>query len=457
MLGMNAKKLGLIILLFLFFFTVISLPVLSQGKKAEEKTLTLDAEMRARVVKRIGQLMKNHYIFKETGEKMAEKLNTQLDEGKYNKIDDADEFSRVLTEDLRSVSEDRHIRVTYSPERVQRIRASQSKSEEERKKERKANIERQRQQNFGFQRVEIREGNIGYLDLQYFTGLSQAGDTIVAAMNFLANTDAVIIDLRNNGGGSPYTIQIMSSYFLEDYTHLNSFEWRGEDTIAQFWTLPYVPGKKMYDTELYILTSSRTFSAAEEFTYNMKNLKRATLVGETTGGGAHPGGDRIVNSYFLVWVPGGRAINPISKTNWEGTGIEPHISVPRDKALDKAHSTALEKLMEKMDDEEKKRQLNWALDGIKARIEPAKVNPETLEKYVGKYTRGEVTLMEGQLFIQAGPQKFKMISLSETYFIVDGMPDVRVEFLLDDKSESCDIISHFSDGRQEIVKRVKEK
>jgi len=125
--------------------------------------------------------------------------------------------------------------------------------------------------------------------------------------------------------------------------------------------------------------------------------------------------------------------------------------------LDKAHSTALEKLMEKMDDEEKKRQLNWALDGIKARIEPAKVNPETLEKYVGKYTRGEVTLMEGQLFIQAGPQKFNMISLSETYFIVDGMPDVRVEFLLDDKSEAYDIISHFSDGRQEIVKRVKDK
>jgi C-terminal processing protease CtpA/Prc len=213
----------------------------------------------------------------------------------------------------------------------------------------------------------------------------------------------------------------------------------------------------MYNTDLYILTSSRTFSAAEEFTYNMKNLERATLVGETTGGGAHPGGDRIVNDYFLVWVPSGRAINPISKTNWEGEGIEPHIAVPRDQALDKAHSTALEKLLEKTDDEGKQRQLSWALDGIKARIKPAKVQLETLKKYVGKYTRGEVNLMEEQLFIHAGPQKFKLIPLSETYFIVDGWPDIRVEFLLDDKSEAYEIISHFSDGRKEIAKRVKEK
>jgi hypothetical protein len=456
MIGMNAKKLGLIILLLLFFFAVISLPALSQEKEVKQEGLVLDAEMRAEVVERIGQMMKNHYIYEETAEKMAEKINAQLDEGNYDKMDDAMEFSRVLTKDLRSVSKDRHIRVTFSPEVVQRMRARQSRSEEEREKERKADIERQRRRNFGFQRVEIREGNIGYLDLRYFSGLPQAGETIVAAMNFLASADAVIIDLRQNGGGSPYTIQIMSSYFLEEYTHLNSFEMRGHDSLEQFWTLRYVPGKKMYDTDLYILTSSRTFSAAEEFTYNMKNLNRATLVGETTGGGAHPGGDRIVNDYFLVWVPNGRAINPISKTNWEGEGIAPHISVPRDKALDKAHSTALTKLMEKTDDEEKKRQLNWALDSIEARLEPAKVELETLKKYVGKYSRGEVTLIEGQLFMQAGPQKFKMIPLNETYFIMDGMPGVRVEFLLDDKGEASDAIAHYPDGRQEIVKRIKD-
>ena len=452
----KAKKLGMIILLFMLFFTLGSLPAFSQGNKAEED-ITFTAKLKSEVVKRVGKLLTSNYIFPETAKKMEDNLNTQLKEGKYDKIINKETFSQALTNDLRKISKDKHIRVTYDPEAVKRIRAGNSKSKEEREKERKAQIERGRQRNFGFRRLEIMEGNIGYLDLTGFSGLDQAAETIIAAMNFLANSNAVIIDLRDNGGGSPFTIQIISSYFLEEYTYLNSFEWRGDDTIKQFWTLRYVPGKKMYDTDLYILTSSRTFSAAEEFTYNLKNLKRATIVGETTGGGAHPGGSRIVNDDFLVWVPSGRAINPITRTNWEGKGIVPHISVPRDKALDKAHYTALEKLTEKTEDEEKKQRMQWALDSIKARLEPQKVQEEILKKYVGQYTRSVITLEDGQLFFKSGPQKFKMIPLSETYFILGGWADVRVEFVLDDKEKEYAIKARFPDGRSDILTKVKKK
>jgi C-terminal processing protease CtpA/Prc len=452
----KAKKLGMIILLFILFFTLGSLPAFSQGNKAEED-ITFTAKLKSEVVNQVGKLLTSNYIFPETAKKMEDHLNTQLKEGKYEKIDNKEDFARALTNDLRKISKDRHIRVTYDPAAVKRIRASNSKSKEEREKEQKAQIERERQRNFGFRRLEIMEGNIGYLDLTGFSGLDQAAETIIAAMNFLANSNAVIIDLRDNGGGSPFTIQIISSYFLEEYTYLNSFKWRGEDIIKQFWTLRYVPGKKMYDTDLYILTSSRTFSAAEEFTYNLKNLKRATIVGETTGGGAHPGGSRIVNDDFLVWVPSGRAINPITKTNWEGKGIEPHISVPRNKALDKAHYTALEKLIENTEDEGKKQRLQWALDGIKAKLEPQKVQEEILKKYVGQYTRGIVTLEGVHLFFKAGPQKFKMMPLSETYFILDGWADVRVEFVFDDKAKEYAIKACFTDGRSDIIKKVKEK
>jgi len=452
----KAKKLGMIILLFMLFFTLGSLPVFSQGNKSEED-ITFTAKLKSEIAKKVGKMLTSNYIFPETAKKMEEHLNTQLKEGKYEKIDNKEDFARALTNDLRKISKDRHIRVTYDPAAVKRIRASNSKSKEEREKEQKAQIERERQRNFGFRRLEIMEGNIGYLDLTGFSGLDQAAETIIAAMNFLANSNAVIIDLRDNGGGSPFTIQIISSYFLEEYTYLNSFKWRGEDIIKQFWTLRYVPGKKMYDTDLYILTSSRTFSAAEEFTYNLKNLKRATIVGETTGGGAHPGGSRIVNDDFLVWVPSGRAINPITKTNWEGKGIVPHISVPRNNALDKALYTALEKLIEKTEDEGKKQRWQWALDGIKAKLEPQKVQEEILKKYVGLYTRGIVTLEGVHLFFKAGPQKFKMIPLSETYFILDGWADVRVEFVFDDKAKEYAIKACFADGRSDIIKKVKEK
>lgn len=353
MLEISTKKLGMILLIFLFF-SLFCLPTFSKTNETEAEEIALTAKLKSDIVKGVNRLMMNNYIFPETAKKMEEYLNIQLNEGTYDSISDVKAFARALTRDLRNISKDRHIRVNYDPETVKRIRASNSKSKEDRERERKERLEQERQRNFGFQKLEILKGNIGYLDLRGFSGTTEAADTIIAAMNFLANTNAVIIDLRNNGGGSPLTIQIISSYFLEEYTHLNSFEWRGDETIKQFWTLRFVPGKKMYNTDLYILTSSRTFSAAEEFTYNLKNLKRATIVGEKTGGGAHPGGSRIVNDNFLVWVPSGRAINPITNTNWEGIGIEPHISVPRKDALDKAHQTALDRLKEKIRNSEKK-------------------------------------------------------------------------------------------------------
>jgi len=198
--------------------------------------------------------------------------------------------------------------------------------------------------NFGFEKLERLEGNIGYLDLRGFLPAALAGETVTAAMNFLANTQAVIIDLRQNGGGEPAEVALISSYlFGSDPVHLNDLYWRPTNETHQWWTSAYVPGKRLTGKDVYILTSNRTFSAAEEFTYNLKSLKRATIIGETTGGGAHPGGPRRINDHFFVNVPSGRAINPITKTNWEGKGVEPDIKVPADKALKTAHLMALEK------------------------------------------------------------------------------------------------------------------
>ncbi|MCJ7680994.1 MAG: S41 family peptidase [Candidatus Aminicenantes bacterium] len=443
------------ILVLSLLFLLLSGAVFAQRVEAAQNDVTLDAEMKAFVVGRVCRMLVSQYIFPETAKKMEDHLTAQLKQGKYDSVNDVNEFARVLTVDLRSISGDKHLRVTCSPETVRRMRAGSSRSKEERERERTASIDRERRRNYGFRRLEILEGNVGYLDLTGFSGLDEAGETIVAAMNFLANSDAVIIDLRQNGGGSPFTIQIISSYFLKNYTHLNSFEWRGADTLRQFWTLPFVPGKMMYDTDLYILTSSRTFSAAEEFTYNLKNLKRATIVGETTGGGAHPGGNRIVNDYFLVWIPSGRAINPITKTNWEGTGIEPHIKVDQVQALDKAHLTALEKLQKKSADEEQTFGLKWAMDGLKAELEPFEVKEEILHRYTGKYTRGEVVLENGQLVLQAGTRPFKMIPLTENYFVLDGWDAVRIEFVPDEGAGDYIIKTHMSDGTIEIIKKMK--
>ena len=242
----------------------------------------------------------------------------------------------MLTVDLRAVNDDRHLGVrALQPDDLSRPQLS---PEEQRRRF----LADARRRNFGFRRVEILDGNIGYLDLRSFDDASIGGDTAVAAMNFLGNVDALIVDLRQNGGGSPSMIQLLNSYFFEEPTHLNSFEHRGEEKLQQFWTLTHVPGKKLIGTPIFVLTSGRTFSAAEEFTYNLKHLKRATIIGETTGGGAHPGGTHEIEGRFSVFIPDGRAVNPITETNWEGVGVQPHVPVAADAAFEVARERALQ-------------------------------------------------------------------------------------------------------------------
>jgi C-terminal processing protease CtpA/Prc len=167
------------------------------------------------------------------------------------------------------------------------------------------------------------------------------GATAAAAMNFLAGTRAIIFDLRANGGGDPAMVALLSSYLFAEPTHLNDLWERKTGTTQQFWTLPYVPGRRMDGKPVYVLTSHRTFSGAEEFAYNLKNLKRATIVGEVTGGGAHPVSPHRIDDHFVIGVPFARAVNPISKTNWEGTGVEPDVKVAAADALDTAVKLAM--------------------------------------------------------------------------------------------------------------------
>ncbi len=455
----NMKK-PVTILLFVLFtliFSLSTLPSLAQTKEEAAEPPALDAKMRAEVVKGVGELMVKLYIFADKAKEMEALITKKLQEGQYDKIDDVQAFARALTEDLRSVTKDRHIRVIYGPEIVKRIRARESQSADDREKWRLQALKEERKGNFGFEEVKILDGNIGYLDLRGFSGFSEAAETGIAAMNFLANADAVIIDLRRNGGGSPEMIQLISSYFLKDRTHLNSFENRGEDTLEQYWSFHFVPGRPMFDSDLYILTSQRTFSAAEEFTYNMKNLKRATIVGETTGGGAHPGGTKIVNDSFLVWVPTGRAVNPITKTNWEGTGIAPDIAVESDKALEKARTSALEKMMKAAPDAEAKARLQWALNDLRAKAEPAKVEEAVLKRYVGRYSEGEIALENGRLYVLAQGRKLRLIPLSPTYFVPEDDSELQVEFVLDREGKEYEAVGYFRDGEKERMRRVKEK
>jgi C-terminal processing protease CtpA/Prc len=247
-------------------------------------------------------------------------------------------FSKMLTEHFRNVSHDKHLSVSFSPIRLPE--ESSSPSPDAVAQYRAA----MQEANCGFEKVEHLGGNVGYLKFNFFADPEVCGGTAIAAMNFLANVDALIVDLRQNGGGDPKMVALLSTYLFATQTHLNDLWERKSGETQQYWTLPYVPGKHLPSVPVYVLTSHRSFSGAEEFSNNLKVLKRATIVDEVTGGGAHPVAGHRIDDRFTIGVPFARAINPTTKTNWEGVGVEPDVKVPAADALATAQALASKEL-----------------------------------------------------------------------------------------------------------------
>ena len=308
----------------------------------EQPDLTIDAATRTQVIDAILKRLNDSYVFPEIAKRMEQSIRERVEKKEYDQITSSKDFAKKLTDDLQAVSKDKHLRVRYSnqaiPERGPR-REPTAEEREQRKRE-------LTWMNHGFGKVERLRGNIGYLEFFNFADEELGADTVAAAMNFVNGTDALIIDMRSNGGGNPAMVALVCSYlFGADPVHLNDLYWREGNRTDEFWTKKEVAGKRYLNKDVYVLTSKRTFSGAEEFTYNLKNLKRATIIGETTGGGAHPGGGFRISEHFGMFVPTGRAISPITKTNWEGTGVTPDIAVPADHALLVARLMALKKSM----------------------------------------------------------------------------------------------------------------
>ena len=306
------------------------------------ENVKLDAAARQRVIDAVVSDLKEFYVYPETAQKMIDGVRDRQKQGAYDAITDGDALAATLTNDLQDVSHDKHLRVNYSPYKLPKD-DDHGPSPEQKERERKQ-MERG---NCGFVKAEILSGNIGYLKFNFFANPELCGPTAIAAMNFLSHVDAIIFDLRENGGGDPKMIALISTYLFDKPTHLNDLYNRKDDETIQYWTLPYVPGNRLPDAPAFVLTSKMTFSGAEEFSYNLKNLKRATIIGETTGGGAHPVDGHRIDDHFMIGVPFARAVNPVSKTNWEGTGVAPDVPAKASEALDVAEKLATSKIQSK--------------------------------------------------------------------------------------------------------------
>jgi hypothetical protein len=300
----------------------------SAGTTAKAESMT--HEQVAGLVEAASKKLEEEYVYPEVAAKMGDAVRAKLKAGGYDGVKDEREMATLLQQDLRGVSNDKHLRVVFAPTDPHAGETQMEPGEAEARRE-----------NYLFRKVELLAGNIGYLRFDGFMEGDEANKVASSAMNFLANADAVIFDMRFNGGGSPEMIRHISSYLFDKPTHLNDMVDRQGVTVETYWTLEEVPGTRLKpEVPVFVLTSARTFSGAEEFSYNLKNLKRATLIGETTGGGAHPVMGARLNDRFMMGVPFMRANNPITHTNWEGVGVEPDIKTPATEALDRAVAEA---------------------------------------------------------------------------------------------------------------------
>lgn len=301
--------------------------------------VTLDAPMRQKTIDGVTAALTEYYVDADLAAKMDSAIEAHAKAGDYDKITEGDIFATKLTEDLRTVSHDKHLRVNFNPFKVPPPHPP-TPEDEARFHEQMA------RDNCAFQKIEILPGNIGYIKFNGFMDAGFCGATVAAALGFVAHTDALIFDIRENGGGQPDMVTLIASYLFDQPTHLIDIYNRHEDTTRQNWTLSYLPGPRLAKEPVYVLTSSATFSGAEEFAFDLKNQKRATIVGETTGGGAHPVSGHPVGDYFMIGVPFAKSMDPVTKKNWEGTGVEPDVKVKADDALATAEKLAAEKIQQ---------------------------------------------------------------------------------------------------------------
>jgi hypothetical protein len=304
------------------------------GPNMPVTSLRIDAAARKRVVERAAALLDSFYVFPDVAKRMGDSARARLARGAYDGYDSGMTFARHLTDDFSAISHDKHLNVRFiardPPPQRPDSGAPPAPSPDEIARARREMDE----DNCSFEKVERMEGNVGYLKFDGFADAELCAPTVAAAMTFLAGTRAMIIDLRENGGGSPKMVALVTSYLFDRRTHINDLWTRHTNSTEEFWTQDTVAGRRFGgEKPVYVLTSARTFSGAEEFTYNLKTLKRATIVGETTGGGAHPVRGRRIDDHFMIRVPFARAINPITHTNWEGVGVEPDRKVPSGEAL----------------------------------------------------------------------------------------------------------------------------
>jgi hypothetical protein len=443
---MKNKVLAICLALALFY--AFCDPCQAQSGNGRTPVLVTPAFTKS-LIDSLAQALRKYYIFPDAADMMANYLVQEFQAGAYNEIKDPVLLAEHLFRDLQKAHHDGHLRFNYDPQMANRL-ADTTGLQERRRVDDSLNLIRARENNFGFSKVEVLSGNIGYVAFSSFMGyVQEASPTFTAAFSFLSNTRALIIDLRKNGGGSPAMVSQVESYFFPVKTHLNDIVDRNSGTRIM-WTDPERAGGVILKMPVYILTSHGTFSGAEDFTYGLQSVKRATVVGDTTGGGAHPTGSFNVGMGFVANIPLARSLNPYTHTDWEGTGVVPDIPVPAATALEAAEKAIFTQQLAQPTTESDKKVAQWQLNNLRAHQSSEILDSLNLLPYTGTYQGGLYFYVLGHdLYCrnaERGNQEFKLMHINNNLFQLD--ENVQVEFTKESTGKFSAITMFWSNGNE---------
>ena len=372
-----------------YCFAIIAFSV--EGYSQFDKQITeeqISSEKKMEVLDTITKLLIKNYIFPEMAEKMVLMLRQKQTNLSYIKTTSFIQFARMINRDLIDISSDKHILIRYIGNANNQLKPIQS-----------APVDT----SYGISKVDILPGNIGYLKFNYFPPGSdeQARNKYGNVFTYFKSASAVIIDLIDNFGGNTQMEAYLCSYFFSGPPrHLWDGYYRPGDTIYKFYTEKDIDGIRHPDIPVYVLTSSGTFSAGEAFAYDLQAQKRAKIIGEITGGGAHATAAFDIGHGYMMRIPVTKITNAVTNSDWEGVGVKPDIKCIQYEALDLAYITALKEVASKTNDKNEKKLLLRLLN--KQQMEEAKFIKanEKLKEYGGNYGIRKIIYSKGRIYYQ---------------------------------------------------------
>lgn len=462
---MKKYRLTLLILLTCLFISGYAQKQESTLKDPSQKMSEKEIKV---LIDSLDNALHHWYVYPDKVDLMLTNVKKNYKSGAYNKVENRAELASQLFKDIQQSYKDGHFFIRYNPERSEFLQAPMPDSIQQQERERGKN--EAKESNFGFRKTEILQGNIGYLRLdRFYPFVDEGKPTLEGAFRFVSNCKALIIDMRYNGGGVPDMVLQTQSYFFTEKTRMNDIIDSKNDTIKR-WADPTTTNFRL-SMPVYILTSRYTFSGAEDFAYGLQQVKRATVVGDTTGGGAHPSGEFSIGQGFVIRIPTHRSFNLITKTDWEGIGVRPDIAVSSEEALTKAQVLIFTELLAKAKDEEEKQVFQWNLKSIENKVlltkqlqkESIKIPKGALLKYCGYYVASDpndrsapfaIILKENKIYrhFDAGYDD-ALVPISTTKFVIDDESARTIEFLTNDNGEMSDLMLAKQSGTYKMKKK----